>query len=448
MMATGGLDFCRGVLETDVGFSWTAVVKVGIQLSTITSFHLYGSFSCIFIGYYTIRLCFGQTVCPSSILLEDVSCVLDCYDLAFPAPCVLLSIAQSAVYWVILLFLALHLIGLLIPQECMETKGLSMLYYTLVMLLKTAVCIHFDSLVLLIHVGRRRVLHLSYIEQSVTGCIECLGDIYAQPSLFSSKLNPTHQRVVFILMSVVVSLYIAGDDCWLIWGLPSFLLSLLLITQFTLVMELLAPFLCWYQVIQDYRDEVKGNYPLAYEDGFSEAKLANFLLSDWFFAVCWQGTWRLLRVQTCGNEVQIGRIHIQAQDFRDYYRGNGSLNKNGMIFQCIFSLILYQMMFRNSPIVKYVTAIWAHVYIKDLRMLFFVYIAHLIGVPGPCLMALVWQANLPRNVSWIIYQDPSSILASWNSLFRMWFIDSSIGGNLTCLVIRLMLEDNELNIVA
>jgi len=249
-------------------------------------------------------------------------------------------------------------------------------------------------------------------------------------------------------MMFVVFATAAGADCWLLWGLPSYMLSLLLTVQFTLDMEQLAPSLCWYLDVQVNRDEVKGIHPLAYEDGFSEAILAIFLFLDRLSVVCWQGVWRLLWFQPCGIEVQIVRVHIRAQDLRAYNRGIGSLSNNGLYFQCIFRLMLHPMDYRNSPIVKYVTAIWPHLYIKVLRMLYFVYIAHLSGVIGPCLTALVWQFNLPRKANWILDQDLSSIESPLNILVSLCFTASSFGSNLACMVIWIMLYDNVLNISA
>jgi len=206
-------------------------------------------------------------------------------------------------------------------------------------------------------------------------------------------------------MTYVVSVSAAGAVCWLLWGFPSFLLSLPLAVQFTLIMALLAPSFCWYLDIQVHRDEVKGNYPLAYEDLFAEAMMAVFLFLGRFSVDCWPGDWRLLWLQPCGYGIQFVRVHIRAQDIQAYNRVIGSLSDNGMSFQFIFRLMLYRMDCMYSPIMEYVIASWSCMYIMDLRTLYFVYIAHPYGVLGPCLMAPVWQFSLPRHVTWLLDQD-------------------------------------------
>jgi len=266
MITAGVLDFCWGVLAAAVGFSCMGLDKVGPQLSAITVFPMHGSSFRIYIGYFTIGLVFGQDVYPASTIFDavyGVSYVLYCLALFFPAPYVSSIPIPSAVYWLSTVILEFLLVGLVVLQGCMETKWLPMLYCTLFMLLLATFCVSFDFLSLLASAGRLHLQHRCYFGQFYPGSTDCLGSIHFQPSIFPSILTQTPQGVLFILclMTFVVFVSAAGAVFWLLWGFPSFLLSLPLAVQFTQNIELLAPSFCWYLDIQVHIDEVKGELP-------------------------------------------------------------------------------------------------------------------------------------------------------------------------------------------
>jgi len=176
--------------------------------------------------------------------------------------------------------------------------------------------------------------------------------------------------------------------------------------------------------------------------------MAGFLFLGRFSVVYWPGDWRLLWFQPCGYEFQIVRAHIRSHDIRAYNRVIGSLSDDGLYLQFIVGLMLYRMDCMYSPIVKYVLAIWSYMYIMDLRTLYFVYIAHPYGVTGPCLTAPVWQFSLPRNATWLLYQDLSLIAAPLKILFSLRSTLTPFGRSLACMDIWTTLYDNVFNILA
>jgi len=282
------------------------------------------------------------------------------------------------------------------------------------------------------------------------GYVDYLGNIYIHLSSSPSMLTSSHQRDMCILYLMMFAVFVsaAGADCWLFWEIPSYLLSLSLIVPFTLDMEHLVSYLCWYLDVRVNRDEVKGIHPLAYEDDFSEALLAIFLFLVHFSVVCWQGVRRLVWFQSCGTERQLVRVYSQIHDLQTSNWELGSLRITGLFFQCLFRMMLHLMYYRDSPRVYYVLVIWTYLHCMDMRILYFVNIAHLSGVLGPCRTAPDRQLHLPRNAIWIINQDRSSIEIHLYLLSSLYFIASPFDNNLACMAIWSMLYVHVLNIIA
>ena len=96
--------------------------------------------------------------------------------------------------------------------------------------------------------------------------------------------------LVLLLVRSMLSTYvmkmftISSEDRFetsVFWVPPLVLLSLVLINIYAQILERLCPASCWHLlVLQNVGDEVKGRYPLAYGDRFSEARSSRSLVSS------------------------------------------------------------------------------------------------------------------------------------------------------------------------
>jgi len=186
----------------------------------------------------------------------------------------------------------------------------------------------------------------------------------------------------------------AGVVFWLVWVFPSFLLSLFLVTQFTQNIEFLAPYFCWYLNFQVNRDEVKGNYPLAYDELLTEAIIAVFPVMECFsVVVVWPGGWRLVWLQLLWYVSQIARIIIQIHDIQVFKQQRGSMSNDGLYLQFLLESLLYRLYDMYSSMVTVELVAWPYMYIMGLSMVYWLYMLIPYYVIGPCLKAPVWPLS-------------------------------------------------------
>jgi len=83
-----------------------------------------------------------------------------------------------------------------------------------------------------------------------------------------------------------------------------------LVVNYAQNIEPLAPYFCWYFAVQASRDEVKGNYALAYEELLTEAMLLDFLGLVRIFVVLCPIFWWFLWFKIRWYAIQMVRVTV------------------------------------------------------------------------------------------------------------------------------------------
>ena len=312
---------------------------------------------------------------------------------------------------------------------------------------------------------------VSYIAQHVAMC--SMYRIYSGIVDHSAKGG----QLLFTMRTLSSSLSGLWIKHFLFWGVPSVWLSLY---QGSLCAQMLGSrcsSICWHWAFRlNGWDEVKGQYPLVYEDELSERSyLVSRPLTNiigrlvWFPAAGFQ-TSHWLHDKWSENSIEAhGRVLFETH--------SSLLVKEFLMLICYLRLYycpMYVLQRTECIMDDFVIVPFRYIISLDISCIrYFVSILeqHL-RVLGPCLMALdkhlrmlgqvyagplyssclllakKWQFNLPRNAIWIIDQDLSSIEIHLELLFSLYFIASPFGGNLACMAIWSMLYDQVLNISA
>ena len=251
--------------------------------------------------------------------------------------------------------------------------------------------------------------HLVFLGLILRGCVYWLEMVYCLTKLILSLLLlfPLGVLLTFYLMNFNVFFSNAGFDLWLLGVIPSLLLSLALVVTYARNSELLALYFCWYLTVQASRDEVKGIYPLAYDDLLTEAMLLEFLVLIRIFVVLYPVCWWFLWSQLRWYETQLTRATAIPHGPSYSMRVFGSTSNDGVpdsifrsysLSQCTSGLMLYRSACISSLFEQDVIVSWFYQCIIVRRHICNSYcwnVAHQYCVPGPCLRALDWQHRLP-----------------------------------------------------
>jgi len=162
-------------------------------------------------------------------------------------------------------------------------------------------------LTLCVHAGRNFLTSSSFSSLLVRGYNVSMALIYRLIRVFMCYLRPAHHGKLFLnfVMKPWSLNSELGVELVLHWVLPSFLLSLCLVSLYA--QNHVIAYSCWHlHFFQTARDEVKGLYPLAYEDFNTEANLILSLLLFFphLFALCIFCFWPLVLLQMFWKELQ------------------------------------------------------------------------------------------------------------------------------------------------
>jgi len=205
------------------------------------------------------------------------------YSLALRFPCLSLPFSWLilALFWInprLLLFLSFGLLKVkwvhtfyLVPNHSFTVFCLSF----------TVLYVTFKSLTLFGCGGRVQVFHSSFPSLYLRGrAFRKEQHIRMLRMHLCMSIKPPHGEKLSIYLMKLLTIYSKDRfEIFVYWAPPFLLLSLFLINMYAQNHELLCPYSCWHLLIfQNVGDEVRGKYPLAYEDMFSEARSSSFLV--------------------------------------------------------------------------------------------------------------------------------------------------------------------------
>jgi len=248
--------------------------------------------------------------------------------------------------------------------------------------------------------GRLFFHHLFLFGQFQHDYAESMGIVDHQPRFLSCILTLFLQGACFASCWMMNSDYISEDMIvnWRIWVFPSILLSLLLGAQFTQNTMLVMVYFCRYLAYPISRDEVKGRYPIAYEEKLTEAILAVLLFAICSsIVVCWTGGWRLLKIQPWWFILQTGWVLTRVHTTTLFKLKLRRLSNDGLHSQAVVRLYLYSLYDSFCPLVHDVFVAWPYRYFLRVTLLYGFYPLNTDFVKGPCLKAPVRQGSMPAN---------------------------------------------------
>jgi len=249
-------------------------------------------------------------------------------------------------------------------------------------------------------VGKLFFHHLDVFGQFQPDFAECMGIVDHQPSILSCILSLSLQGTLSVSCWMMNCVYIsvAMTVIWKVWVFPYYLLSLLLGAQFTQKTMLVMASFCRYLAAQFSRDEVKGIYPIAYEEKITEAILEVLLFAICLsIDVCWTGGWRFLRLQPWWFTLQsawiLARLHTTTLFPEEMRR----LSNDGLHSQAEVRLYLASLYARFSLFVHDVFVAWPCMYFLRVTLLSGFYLLSTDVVKGPCLKAPVRQDRMTAH---------------------------------------------------
>jgi len=180
-----------------------------------------------------------------------------------------------------------------------------------------------------------------------------------------------------------------------VWVFPYFLLSLLVGAQFTQKTMLVRASFCRYLAAPFSRDEVKGIYPIAYEEKNTEAILVILLFAICLsIDVCWTGGWRCLRLQPWWFALQSDWIRARLLTTTLFKGEMRRLSNDGLNPQAKIRLYLASMHESFSLLVHDVFVAWPCMFFLGVTLFSGLYLLRTVIVKGPCLKAPVRQDKM------------------------------------------------------